>query len=105
MFELVFLFFLVLEIYLLVKYFNTLTKVSTIDLNEQKSLGLTMAQTELTNYMLLKDVKFFLCLITKSYANADIDTSLKETLDTARRYLLIQYPVAIALFLTPTLFK
>ena len=87
--------------YLLKQYLKILTEISSIDIEQQKQLGLTILERKLTSYILLKDIKFLICLFTKSYARSDASVDLKQQLNQARKYLLFQYPVVIALFFTP----
>ncbi len=105
MFGVIFICLLGVQGFLLTQYLRSLSRISSLSVGQQKLIGLTVLESRLTNYMLLKDVKFFICLLTKSYVKSDLEEGIKTQLDTARFYLLLQYPVVALLFLVPTFFN
>jgi hypothetical protein len=105
MFGVIFTTLLFIQGILLFRYVKILGKISTISVDAQKVLGLTVLESNLTSYFLLKDIKFFLCLLTKSYAEKEVSDRIKDLLNQARVYLLLQYPVVLLLFFTPIVFR
>ena len=105
MFGVIFICLIIVQGFLLTQYLSSLSRISSIEVDQQKLIGLTVLDGNLTSYILLKDVKFFICLLTKSYAKRDIEETIKSQLGTARTYLLLQYPVVASLFVAPTLFN
>ncbi len=106
MIDTIFLCMIAIQGWLLFKYIKSLTYISSIDEDQRKLLRLTvLEESKLTSYVLLKDIKFFLCLLTKSYMKSDVETYVKTLLNRARCYLLLQYPVVAAIFLLPVIFK
>lgn len=105
MFGVIFICLLCIQGFLLIQYLRCLSRISSIGADQQSLIGLTVLESKLTNYILLKDIKFFLCLLTRSYVKSGIEETIKSQLDTARFYLLLQYPVVALLFFTPTFFN
>ena len=105
MFGVIFICLVIIQGFLLTQYLSSLSRISSIGVDQQKLIGLTVLDGNLTSYILLKDVKFFICLFTKSYAKRDLEETIKSQLDTARIYLLLQYPVVASLLVAPTLFN
>lgn len=55
---------------------------------------------------LLIDFKFMVSLYTRSYAKApDATDQFVSAMDRARKFLILQYPLAVAIFLIPIISK
>lgn len=105
MWVLIFIFLLSIQVYLVFQYLDRLNNISSISVDQQKELGINIFGDKLSSYFLLRDIKFFISLSKGSYKKCDIEKDLKYQLDQARKYLLLQYPLVIVIFLIPILKK
>jgi ribosome recycling factor len=48
-----------IEVYLLIRYFKCLSQISTLSKNQQKLLNITVFEEDVTTFALSKDIKFF----------------------------------------------
>ena len=105
MIETVFFLSLIVISILVFKYLKSLDHVSNIGSCSNELDKLTIGSREPNKYALLRDFRFILSILTGSYRKKVNSVELLAALDESRKYLLLQYPLAIFIFLLPLISK
>lgn len=90
--------FMIVLIYLIFKYLNAIDnalKVAPDNFNDKSGL-------KKTKIHLLVDFRFIVSIYTRSYVREyEGEVGFVEAMNKVRRYLLLQYPLAVFIFLMP----
>lgn len=104
MFELVFLFCFAFAVFYVVKYLKSLDSLLQVENSGEEVKKLTMLRQEaFSKLSLLKDIKFYFCVISGSYKKVVSSSEVTKALDKSRKCLVLQYPFVIVMFLIPVL--
>ena len=102
MLELVFLLCFICITILVIKYLKSLDFLLEIDSSWQELQKVTMFQQSCSSKLyLMKDIKFYFCILSGSYKVVVFSPQMVDALDNSRRYLVLQYPFMIVMFLIP----
>lgn len=102
---LIFFLLLFMLFFLVLKYLKAIDEVAgCVDPSESYSMPGKVSKNK--KLSLLIDFKFMVSLYTRSYAKApDATDQFISAMDRARKFLVLQYPLAIAIFLIPIISK
>ena len=102
MFEWIFFICFIFTAYYVVKYLISLDSLLQIENADEEVKKLTLIQQPvLSKFTLMKDMKFFLCVVTGSYKKSIFSSDVIRALDESRRFLLLQYLFVTVMFLVP----
>ena len=102
MFEWIFFICFIFTAYYVVKYLISLDSLLQIENADEEVKKLTLIkQPVLSKFTLMKDMKFFFCVVTGSYKKSIFSGDIIRALDKSRRFILLQYLFVIVMFLVP----
>tara|TARA_R110000744_G_scaffold82553_4_gene162286 strand:- start:57 stop:392 length:336 start_codon:yes stop_codon:yes gene_type:complete len=104
MLELIFLVCFAFAAYFVVKYLKSLDSLLQMDNSGGEVKKLTMMQQDaFSKLSLMKDIKFYFCIISGSYKHSVSSPEIIKALNKSRKFLILQYPFVVVMFLIPVL--